>query len=74
MNIARALPDRLEEHGVDQPNDGGFVCGIEEVLRLIQLVSNLIQAFTGRDILHHLLCACGARRFVIHTIQAGQER
>src|SRR5437867_7021089 len=37
-------------------------------------MSNLVQALTGCDILHHLLCACRTRRFVIHTIQAGQER
>ena len=35
MNIARSLSDRLKEHGVDQSNDGSFVCGIEEVLRFI---------------------------------------
>ena len=37
-------------------------------------MSNLIQALAGRHILHDLLCPCRTRRFIIHTIQAGQER
>src|SRR5207248_8372001 len=74
MNVTRSLPDCLEEYGVDEANDRRFVCGIEEVLRFIQFVSDLIQTLTRRDILHHLLGPCRACGLVIDSIQTGKER
>ena len=68
MDVARPLPNRLKQHRVDQPNDRGLVGRIQQVLRLIELMSELIETLIGRDIFHHLLRAGRVGDFVIGTV------
>ena len=74
VDITGPLPNGLKEDGVDQSDDRGFVGRIEQVLRFVELVGQLVQAFVRCDILHHFLGACRIRNVVVGSIEPREER
>jgi hypothetical protein len=68
MDVAGTLPDRLEQDRIHQSNDRSFIGCIQQVLRLIQLMSQLIEAFAGGDVLHDFFGAGRAGDLVIGAV------
>ncbi len=74
MDVARSLPDRLKEDGIDQPDDRSFIGRIEQILRFIQLMRQLVEILARGNVLHDLLCAGRAGNLVVGPIEAIHQR
>jgi len=71
VDVRRAVLDGLEEQRVDQPDDRRLVVGVEQIVRLLELVRDRVE-LAGLDVAHHRLG--GAARAVVGEVDRLEDR
>jgi hypothetical protein len=73
MDVARPLPNGLEQDRIHQSDDRSFVGCVQQVLRLVELMGQLIETLTGRDVLHHVFRAGRTGGLVVGAVEACEQ-